>query len=82
LRLTLTTTVDDLALLRLETLSAQPLQVQVLDDEEIVETARLDPAQPVVELRLDPREPRLLLIGDADQPERYRIPLFMEEGGQ
>lgn len=81
LRLTLTTTVDDLALLRLETLSAQPLQVQVLDDEEIVATADLDPGQPVIELRLDPTEPRLLLIGDAGQPERYRIPLFMQEGG-
>ena len=80
LRLTLTTTVDDLALLRLETLSAQPLQVQVLDDEEIVATACLDPGQPVIELRLDPTEPRVLLIGDADQSERYRIPLFMEGG--
>ena len=80
LRLTLTTTVDDRALLRLEILNTEPLQVQVLDDEEIVETARLDPAQPVVELRLDPMEPRVLLIGDADQPQRYRIPLFMEEG--
>lgn len=79
LRLTLTTTVDDLALLRLEILSAESLQVQVLDADEIVQTARLDHDQPVVELRLDPAEPRLLVIGDADQPERYRIPLFMED---
>ena len=82
LRLTLTTTVDELALLRLEILSAESLQVQVLDADEIVQTARLDHDQPVVELRLDPAEPRVLLIGDADQPERYRIPLFMEEKGR
>ena len=77
LRLTLTATADGLARLRLENLQSTPLQVLVLDeDEEIVEAAHLDKSQPVVELTLDPGQSRVLVIGDADQPERYRIPLF------
>lgn len=76
LRLTLTATADGLARLRLENLQPTPLQVLVLDDdEEIVEAAHLDQSQPVVELTLDPGQSRVLVIGDADQPERYRIPL-------
>lgn len=77
LRLTLTATADGLARLRLENLQPTPLQVLVLDDdEEIVEAAHLDQSQPVVELTLDPGQSRVLVIGDADQPERYRIPLL------
>lgn len=79
LKLALTITDDDLAGLRLERTDAQTWRVRVLDAVEIVETARLDQAQPVVELRLDPAESRILQISNADQSQTYRIPLFGAE---
>ncbi len=78
-RLTLTETADGQARLRLENLQTTPLQILLLDDEEIVEAACLEESQPVIELTLDPTQPRVLIIGDEDQPERYRIPLFSED---
>ncbi len=78
-RLTLTETADGQARLRLENLHPKPLHVLVLDQEEIVEAAHLDAGQPVIELTLDPAQPRVLIIGDEDQPERYRIPLFSQD---
>lgn len=75
-RLTLTETADGQARLRVENLQTTPLQILLLDDEEIVEAASLEKRQPAIELLLDPAQPRVLIIGDQDQPERYRIPLF------
>jgi hypothetical protein len=79
LRLTLTETADGQARLRLENLQTTPLKIGVLDEEEIVEAACLDDRQPVIELMLDPAQSRVLIIGDEDQLERYRIPLFIED---
>ncbi|MDQ5908823.1 MAG: hypothetical protein QG599_916 [Pseudomonadota bacterium] len=76
LRLTLTETADGQARLRVENLHPTPLQILLLDNEEIVEAASLEASQPVIELMLDPAQPRVLIIGDEDQPERYRIPIF------
>lgn len=77
-RFTLAETDDGNALLRLETLCATPLRVQLLADDELVKTARLDPDRLVVELRLDPAQPRLLRLLDDQGKERYRIPLFAD----
>lgn len=79
LRLTLTEAADGLATLQLTTMSGQSWRLQLLDGDERVETATLDTSQPVVQFILDPTAPRVLCIGDAEQPERYRIPLFTEE---